>query len=331
VFSSLGEPLIFDATAGAGEIALGDEVVGLHPLPGNVLCLRAAGSLHMLYGNNASDFNRKTYSLSLGGRPYTGQTIGDTFFLDGIDVFGMTASQNFGDFESASVSKTVEPLLKLYAPYAVASLAVREKSQYRLFFNGGDGDFANGVGLYMTVFGNRVHGITPVKFPDAVRCTAVGEDTGGNEILFFGSNDGKVFKLDEGLDFDGTACEGFLRLAFSHFGSPSLRKRFRQAIFDMDAADTVHLYMTADFDYADPDISSHQLREYDQTWGAGGLWDSSNWDEFYWDSKLVAEMQMDIAGTGHNMALMIYSPGDSGGIHSINGVVVHYTDRRLVR
>jgi hypothetical protein len=40
---------------------------------------------------------------------------------------------------------------------------------------------------------------------------------------------------------------------------------------------------------------------------------------------------MDIAGTGHNMALMIYSPGDSGGIHSINGVVVHYTDRRLVR
>jgi hypothetical protein len=331
VFSSLGEPLIYDAASGAGELALGDEVVGLHAMPGNVLALRCAGSIHLLYGNNASDFQRKTYSLTLGGRPYTGQALGETFFLDGVDIVGLVASQNFGDFATGTVSKEVEPLLKTYAPYAVASMACRKKSQYRLFFNGGDGDFAKGYGLYMLVFGGKVRGVTPVRFADAVRCTAVGEDSTGDEILFFGSDDGKVFQLDVGLDFNGTACAGFLRLTFNHFGSPTNRKRFRQAIFDMVAEDTVHLYMTVDFDYADPDIASHQIREYDQTWGTGGLWDDAKWDEFYWDAKLVAEMQMDIAGTGHNMALMIYSPGDSGGIHSINGVVVHYSDRRLVR
>ena len=328
--SSLGEPLVFEATTGAGEIAVGDEVVGLHPMPGNVLCIRSRNSINLLYGNNSTDWQRKNWSQTIGGEPYTGQNLGDTFFIDSNSIVALAATQNFGDFQSGSASTAIEPWLNIYAPYAYASSVSRQKQQYRVFFAGGDGAFADGVGVYMTVSQGRVVGLMPVKFLDPVREICTGEDDTGAEISFFGSDDGKVFQLDVGTTFDGEPLVGFLRLTFHHFKNPAYRKRFRQANFDMDAENTVHLILSADADYGDPNIASHALRYFDQV-GVGGLWDSSNWNEFYWDVKLVGEPAMDLAITGRNLSLLVYSPGTSAGIHALNGVVVHYSDRRLVR
>jgi hypothetical protein len=293
--------------------------------------MRCRNNLHLLYSTDAGDFLKKTHSQVVGGEPYTGQVLGDAYFIDSNNIVGLTTTQNFGDFQSGSLSTPIEPFLKLYGPYAYCSSVSRRKQQYRVFFAGGDANFADGVGLYMTVSGGRMLGLMPVKFPDPVRAICTGEDNTGGEVTFFGDDVGRVYQLDTGLVFDDEPLTGFMRLTFHHFKNPAYRKRFRHATFDMDVEDTIHLQMSADFDYADPDIATHVVRYFDQDWGVGGLWEVSNWDEFYWDSKLVAEANLDICGTGRNMALLIYNPGTSGGAHAINGVVVHYSDRRLVR
>ena len=71
---------------------------------------------------------------------------------------------------------------------AVASSVYRKRNQYRIYAS-------NGTGLIMTLIeghkGVRL-GFSEFEYPDNVACAWDGEDANGTDVVFFGTDDGKV-------------------------------------------------------------------------------------------------------------------------------------------
>ena len=212
--SVVGFPTNFSALAGGGEIAVGDNVTALRPLPGGVLAVGCENKIEMLYGNDVESFQLQKFT-DHGTKPYSfGEVGGNTLALDDRGVQNIAVSQAYGDFESTSQSRLINPLI-LGRPGGLlptASFVSKGKSQYRLFFGQ--------RGYYFTYAGDVFVGVTPVDYADAVRCAVVGEDDTLKEVSYFGSDDGKVFKVDDSYKFDGKNIVSFFRSAFNFLRPP---------------------------------------------------------------------------------------------------------------
>lgn len=327
ISSSIGNPLEHNAVTGASEIAVGDAINGLHSLAGGVLAIGCEDSINLLYGNDASNWAVQQLE-DHGVRPRTfGEIGGNILVLDNRGVQNLKATQVFGDFESVSQSRKINPVLLDAQSVldATASVVTRKNSQYRLFY----GD----AGYYFTYAGDQLSGVMPVQFDHRVEVACTGEDPTGREIMFFGSEDGKVFQMDSGATFDGTNVLGVLRLAFNHFKSPSQRKQYRRLIAHITTEEgSASFNVRADFDFAKPDVPSGQSFASGVLGPTGGgLWDAAIWDDFDWDAAYYAEADVKLQGLGKNVSIAFISDGSDVGTHTIHSVALHFSPRRLVR
>jgi hypothetical protein len=66
--------------------------------------------------------------------------------------------------------------------------------------------------------------------------------------------------------------------------------------------------------------------------GAGGYWDSLGltWDQFTWDSPVVRNADLSIDGTETNIAFLFYSSRAQDNSHTVSGVSLLFTPRRIV-
>ena len=165
-----------------------------------------------------------------------------------------------------------------------------------------------------------------------VRCTVSGEDSSGDEQVFFGSDDGYIYQLNKGTSFDGSEINAFLKLAYNHFGSPRYNKRFYQVFLEMGggADSDITIEFAPDFSYSDPDIPTSPPESQDIA-GAGGFWNIDKWNEFFWSGQAVATLEGHIDGTGLNLSLLINSDGTYDIPHTMHGAVIHYSMRGLKR
>jgi hypothetical protein len=56
-----------------------------------------------------------------------------------------------------------------------------------------------------------------------------------------------------------------------------------------------------------------------------------NWESFFYDARVVAAPEFSIAGTGTNLSLIFYSKSDIDLGHTLQGVLLQFTPRRLSR
>jgi hypothetical protein len=202
----------------------------------------------------------------------------------------------------------------------------RDKNQYRIY--GSDG-----TGLCMTV-GIGQNGLeyyfTEFDYPVNVACTCSGEDSTGKDVVFFGSDAGMVYQAGKGSSFDGEEIEAYIWLPFNHSKSPDVLKSYRKATLEMTSTGYAAIRFSVEFSYGDTDIQTH-LNETKEILGTGGYWDLADWDEFYYDTKIVSSPSISIAGDGTNVSLILYSKTEIDLGHKLDGVIIQYTPRRLVR
>lgn len=324
--SAPGEPLIFDAILGAGEIAVGDTLTQIKSMPGGVLAIGCQDSVQMLYGNDAetwevqqfTDHGVKSYSMAEVG--------GNTLALDDRGVQNLRATAAYGDFEALSQSRAINPLLLNLRTnlQPTSSVASKIKSQYRLFFGT--------EGYYFTYAGEKLVGISLVEYADPVLMSAVDEDANGKEVIFFGSNDGKVFQANMGYKFDTANITAFFRIAFNFEKAPTQRKQYRKAVLDIQTeGDSAQLIVKPDFDFRGADVPVIPFSELVTTVTGGGTWDFSDWDDFNWDAPFYATEDVPLMGIGRNMSLSFTSLGIEDGSHTIFSTAIHYSRRRLDR
>lgn len=328
LISGLGTPHDYRAISDATEIAIGDAINGFLPLQGGVLGIACRESFQILYGDDTQTFEVRQFS-SFGMRPYTLGEVSRMFMaLDERGVIALTATQGFGDFTGTVISDQIKPEV---APTnreieVSASITARVKGQYRLFFGT--------RGFYFTVNNGQLAGITRVDLDDPVRVTCSVEDATGRERMAFGSDDGKVFLMDIGSNFNGAPILAFCRLAFNFQQAPTIVKQLRRMFIDAQADTDQPVQMQARVDFDDGregSVSSRVAQETVAVSAGQGFWNFNDWNTFNWSVPYRTQVPLDVRGYGENMSLSLVSTGAEDGSHTLFGAVIHYSLRRPLR
>ncbi len=321
--SSIGDPYGWSVVTGASELGTGDEISGLQVMPGDAMAIFNRNRIYILYGTSSADWNLKTFSDNSGAIEWTIQNLTETMFLDDRGVTTFSAVNAYGDFTMNAISKKIKPLIDDKKGLSIASIRVRKKGQYRLFFN-------DGTAIYATFSGNKLAGFIRIDLDKVVYTVCSAEDTDGNEILFFGSDDGYIYQLDAGTSFDGSEIEAILRLSYYHFDSPTRDKRFRKIQFEMSGDSSIALQFQPDFSYADANVPEARTRDL-SVQGSGGYWNIHNWDNYNWSGQVISTAEENLDGVGTNMGILVLSEATYEQPHILQGVTVHYSPRRIRR
>ena len=316
------------AISGAGEIGVGDLITAMIPLPGDnntgALAIYGRSKTVILYGSATASWSVGNAASDAGGVPYTAQyAAGGAYVLDDRGVTSLKAVQEFGNFNAASVSKAVQPFIDSKVNLAIAASVLRSQDQYRLYFT-------DGTGLAFRVSQGAVAAVLPFTYTNAVTCICSGENTSGREVVYFGSTNGMVYQAEKGTSFDGTAIEAWMRLAFNAKGGPTIQKKWRRAIVEVDVPSYASIQFTYEMDYGDSNLPVVALQTTTQE-GGGGYWDSFTWDEFTWDSQIVSMPKFALSGTSQNISLLFVSNDALSLPFTLQSVVMHYTPRRIKR
>jgi hypothetical protein len=323
--SVVGEPLTFNGFLGAAEFGAGAEITDLAQQAGDVLLVYTRRSTLGLYGSGLDDWQMRPVAPEAGAIAGSAQTLGTSIALDDRGLTSVQRSQAYGNFESGTISRVIQPLLDGRKESALQSCVVRRTNQYRLFFD--DGSF---LIAYMPG-GDSLPEFMLGQYPVRVRCVCNAEGADGDEAVLFGSDDGLVYEAEVGNNFDGQSISSFLRLPFNHSKSSRIRKRYRRAQLDLQTQGAVTLSFAADIDYGSPDALQPRNFTNDAIFGGGGYWEAADWDQVYWDAQVISNAQFDLDGTGVNLSLSVVHDSAVTPPFTLHSIQIDYEPRRRER
>lgn len=326
-FSGIGEPYAWTPVLGAGEFKLGEEVTNLIQDWAKVLVVMGANKMGILSGTDSATFTFDPTNAEAGAVAWTAQVVTEPVYLDVGGVRSLKTTATYGDFKAGTLSRLVQPIFdakKKAGVAAIASVRVRAKTQYRLFWDDG-----SGVSIYLE---KKQPECTAFNMGEGVilSCAASCEDSDASEVVLAGSEDGWVYQLDSGNSYDGNSILAYARLPFGHQGSPGWLKRFHSGTLEVTAPESVTLGISAEFGYAGPDSAGSAEREFDVA-GGGGLWDDMAWDSAYWSAPLVGSVIFDLDGEAENVSVAIVSDLTYEAPYILHGMTIRSSLRRMIR
>ena len=325
--SNLGNPLLYTSTAAL--FGLGDVLTGLTSMKGAVLGIFCSNRISILSGTSSLDWKMESYSQSAGARRGSVQESGgNALFLDDRGLTSLQATQSFGDFEPSIFSRDVKPLMDAITPLVNASRIAKSKFQYRLY--AGDTVIAAAILSPEAVIKPSDIAFTRWQYAHRVSCVGEGDMSDGLEGMFFGTEDGFVMREDVGTSFDGAVVGSVMRLHFNHLKSPANKKRFRKLELELDSPGRVTINFRQQFNYSDGAYDA-TLTQGASSVGAGGQWDASNWDTFFWSLPIVTQAEANIDGVGKNMGLLLFHESATDRPFTLQGLLLQYTILGLAR
>lgn len=327
-FSAVANPCSWSVVLGAGEIAVRAPVTALQILPGNedtgALGIFTYDSSHILYGSTDSNFQLIDYERGAGAEPYSVQVMEQVYTLDRAGISSMTASQAYGNFDTKSLTFPMRPFTQARRGTCTASGVSRDKSQYRVFY-------PNGYAVFSTIVNGRPLGSMPVQFPTTVRCWTDGEVQIGSDVSFFGGEDGFVYQMETGDDFDGVGVSFFVRYNHVQQGNHRIYKRYRQLMLELLGDNYAEFQLGYSLGFDEVRVDQPLDRKYAQLAGQAG-WDSNAvWDEFAFDLSLVSPVEVECHGTAETIQIIVRGDSRICGSFTINTATLHYSVRRGMR
>ena len=325
--SSLGLPYQWSVVTGAAELGMGDNVTGFATQTGGdttaALAIFSRNKTTILYGTSSANWNIVTNSEEVGAYPYTIQNTPVTMSFDDRGVSLLQATQDYGNFDSNSVSAHIRTWTNARRTSSRASCICRDKSQYRIFFT-------DNSALFVTVVNGKVIGMLPILYASAIKCAWSSEDSDGTEVMYFGSDDGMVYQMDKGTSFDGANIEAWITLAYTFSKSPRTRKRYRKAMLEVNGSGYAEFGFTYQLGYNSTDIPQPGTENIITSFSSV-YWDSFTWDAFIWDGVTLSPSEAQLSGTAENISLIINSSSDYYSPLTFSGAVIHYSHRRQLR
>jgi hypothetical protein len=327
-----GDPMAWEVVLGAAELVTNAQVSGFQVQPGAAggaaLLVATKDQHHILYGNDVTDWNLVSYREKIGAYEWTLQTLAKTLFLDQSGITDLQTIQAFGNFGHAELSNQIRRLVNAKRLLAVASCAVTDKGQYRLFFS-------DKTAIYATFSGTNLLGMMPVTLNHVVNTIWAAPDIDGTEEVFFGSDDGFVYQMERGTSFDGDNIEAFLFTHFDfsktlqwqkdYFGPVTIETAGRgYAEFDVGYALNYGLSETVQPNTQTAALTAAEVLQWDTgiTFDAGSTWDQS---------ALTPTVGLDLRGEGQNVSWAITKSGDYFEPLLLSGVHFKYLPRRQLR
>lgn len=322
--SSIGEPLEYSTTAGAGEVAFGQPISGLLSAASTALVVFAQNRIDYITGSDTTSFLLEPISNASGAQPYTAQMMDAPMFLDDGGIRSMPTTSAFGDWRIASTTQAVEALMRQKRDTGVqpvASMTVKGKDQYKLFWNDGSG---------VTVFIGRKHPETlPFKLPIQVYCACSGEvDAGLGDRLFVGCEDGFVYELNRGTSFNGANIDSYIRLPFSAAKSPMQETRWMKATFELDTPDDITLGVAFHTDYGRG--LGGDLTNVDVDAGSAII-STELYSSVDWTPAVEGRLEYHLSGIGPNISATLVHSSATARQHTISSQTYNFSRRKLKR
>ena len=216
----------------AGTIDVGDKVKTIKPFR-NKLIVFCETSIFQISGlDSTPTVSGVTKNIGCVSGNTVQEIGGDLIFLapDGLRTIAGTA--RIDDIELSSISRKIMPLFRdevmpFLSSIRFASMVIREKSQYRLFYfkSGSANNIQGGViGTFkISSTGAGVYEWSQTKgIPAKVAHSGTSED--GSEVLFHSDESGFVFKHDSGNSFDGSNIVAQYKTPDMDYGDAGIRK-----------------------------------------------------------------------------------------------------------
>lgn len=272
--SVVGDPTNFSGVEGAAEFGFGDNITDLLPLVGSALGVMCKQSSHAFIGNTLDNFTTQIISKTSGAIEYTSATVGQPIYADFRGISSVQATQQYGDFLAGRLSQYVNELLqdRLQDTCGICSarrrpvgaLTIRNKNQYRLFFN-------DGLIVTLTLFGQD--DLTPVftlqnygwdsaspaslnddYVPTALLSTVL---KNGTELNMIGTKDGDIWILDQGTGIlDGTGLVSYdASITFNPFnaGEPHSNLKYNEILIHGKSSGKQELICSSGVNYLVPE------------------------------------------------------------------------------
>lgn len=316
--SGTGAPMDWRAITGAAEVTPSDAVTAFDRAPGGLLVLFCRNSTHLLYGSSSADWDLREHSAESGAIEWSSANVGEPVYLDDQGLRQLSATQAYGDMKANTISKQIDAVLLPKKSLVTAALRCKAKDQYRIFFS-------DGTGIYVWLGGKGIQP-TRVDFAIPVRCCCSAEDASGNEVMFFGSDDGYVYQLDVGTSFDGAEVEALIRLPFYRAGYPSNAKAWKRAVVEIDAPLGAALTFMTEMDYSSTERPTPVAQTFDVRSG-GGVWGGAIWGEFAWGTQIVGQAEAYLDGSSISIALIIRSNATYELPHTLSAVQFFFIPR----
>lgn len=324
--SAAGDPLIFNGLLGANEFGLGSEPTGVAPRSGNVLAIYTRRITYGLFGTSGSNWELRVISETFGAEHRTVQKIGTVYALDEKGITPLDRVEAYGDFEAATVSRKVKPILDKYRGRVIGSSPETRRNQYRLYFDDGR-VLVMGDDEYL---GQTVPDFSIIQYPIVPTFVSSSEDNSGNRIILMGDASGLIYEVGVGNNFDGEELEFWYRTPFMQQRSPQARKGYRRLFIDTDTDENVPLKISYDLGYGSA-AAPNGLTNSVVAQSGGGFWGIDSWGEFFWDSPAFSSEGIPITGTANNISVLVYGIGKTIHPFTIETMEVHYIPRRLRR
>lgn len=336
--SAIANPLSWDPVLGAAEIAMGDDITNLMVAPGGAsnaaLMVTTKESVKVLYGNSAADWNLVTLSNETGAYAGSLVAVGSAFALSRRGVAGIAPDNTFANFNVTTLSQRIPKYIERFAPALRGTTVSYSRNQFVFHFG-------SGMALAATIGGQGLLGFMPLNFGRAFTAFWSASKEDGEDLILAGGEDGFVYRLNVGTNFDGHAIPARLWLAYAHFKAPRSRKRFRKAVLELTAEGYGTFASSALYDFANPAVQPFTSYTPEEVSGfdEGGislspsyqLWDATTWDQFFFDGRPVAPVEVKMEGSGETVSLMFASNSALCERFALHGVILHYDVRRPSR
>lgn len=330
-FSTAGDPTDWSPVTGAGELAVGEQIIRLQSVVGgdsSVLLVYTTSRIYGLYGDKDTDFNLVLLASEIHVEPDSIQMLDRPVFVTDYGLTTLSASDTFGNFQSSTLSRHVAPYLSEKRRTIVSSVVVRSKNQYRIFFD-------DGSGLYCTFDNGKLVGIMPVRLPVAPNTFLTYVDDEANEdiTLFATPTEPFVFRMDNGNDFYASPINYSLFLSFSNSKGARVNKSYRKAALEIQAeGEFVAFEASADLDYASMGTAPTPFVDIENPGqNLFSNWDEALWDEFVWDGYNLTPAELSLDGTGENISIVVKGSSYLVSPFTLSGVTLQYITRRLKR
>lgn len=325
--SGINSPYNWTAVSGAAELATGDTITNFVAEPssqlGSSLGIHNRNTIHILYGSGSADWELTKYRGEVGSYPYTAQGMVQTIFQDDRGIANLRTVQDFGNFQHSTLSRDIQSAFDAKKTLAVASCIVRDKNQYRIFYS-------DKTAFYITMEGDEVMGIMPIIMDHVVTCMYSLEDSAGNEVIKFGSDDGRVYEMDKGTSFDGDNIDAFMFFHFAYSKFLRYLKNYLGVVFEASGNGYSEFGFSYELGYGDSEMP--QPNSVDITAALSeSRWDVFAWDSFIWDTQALSPKAEALYGSAENIALIITKNSDYFTPVRLSGATLRFIVRRLLR
>ena len=250
----------FSAASGAGQISIGDEIVGLARFR-ETLVIFCKDSIFRLAGSSVSDFVLQPVTRNIGclSRFSIQEIGGDLIYLAPDGLRTVAGTEKIGDTELGTISKQVQSRLNELSANQlsnVSSHVIRRKSQYRLYYPTTSGTEANSTGLMAVLKRSTDTGQIGWEYADLKGIkpmSATHGDISDDELVLHGDFDGGyVYKQESGSTFDSTNIACIYRTIDYNMGDVGIRKNMQRVVINYIGTGTVSsVDMNLEYDYGD--------------------------------------------------------------------------------